>query len=68
MKPLKGIQYVVDDQGRKAAVVIDLRRHGALWEDVYDALLADRRRAEPRESLAQVRRRLERSGKLKRNG
>ena len=65
---MKGIRYVVDGQGRKTAVVIDLKQHGELWEDIYDALTAARRRNEPRESLEDVRKRLERKGKLRRNG
>jgi hypothetical protein len=55
---LPGIDFVLDSAGRKKAVLIDLRKHGEVWEDVYDALLAEKRRAEPRESLAEVRRRL----------
>jgi hypothetical protein len=65
---IRGVRYLVDDQGDKTAVVLDLRLHGDLWEDVYDALLARKRRREPRESLSQVRRRLQRARKLKRDG
>jgi hypothetical protein len=36
-----------------------------VWEDFYDVLLARRRAHEPRESLASVKRRLIRSGKLR---
>ena len=31
---------MVDDEGRKKAAVIDLRRHGKVWEDFYDTLVA----------------------------
>ena len=55
---LSGIEFVVDKRGRQKAVLIDLERHSALWEDVYDALLEKKRRQEPRESLAQVKSRL----------
>jgi len=65
---MKGVRYLIDEQGEKAAVQIDLRIHKDLWEDVYDAFLARRRRREPRESVDQVRRRLQRAGKLRRNG
>jgi hypothetical protein len=44
-----------------------LRKNGALWEDVYDSALARARARERRESLASVRRRLQRNGKLKRS-
>jgi PHD/YefM family antitoxin component YafN of YafNO toxin-antitoxin module len=60
---LKGIQFLVDDGGDKTAVVIDLKRYRRLWEDVYDRLLVESRAEEPRESLEQVRSRLEREWK-----
>jgi PHD/YefM family antitoxin component YafN of YafNO toxin-antitoxin module len=56
---MKGIRYVVDDDGQKTAVVIDLKQYGELWEDLYDALTAAQRQHEPRESLTQVKRRLQ---------
>ena len=62
---MSGVQFVVDEKGAKTAVVIDLKRHGELWEDFYDGLVARRRRQEPRESLQSVKRRLLRSGKLR---
>ena len=39
-----GIDFLVDARGRRKSVVIDLRRHRALWEDIYDAYLAGKRR------------------------
>ncbi|QTA90634.1 hypothetical protein [Desulfonema magnum] len=61
---MKGIQFLVDDKGEKTAVLIDLREHGRLWEDFYDALIARSRSNEPRESLESVRKRLKQQGKL----
>jgi hypothetical protein len=52
---MKGIQFLVDDQGNKMAVVIDLKRHAKLWEDFYDLALAREREKEPRESLESVK-------------
>ena len=52
---LKGVQFVVDDSGRKTAVQIDLKKQGRLWEDFYDRALAKQRAAEPRESLESVK-------------
>ncbi|MBC8326000.1 MAG: hypothetical protein H8E27_10285 [Verrucomicrobia subdivision 3 bacterium] len=54
---MTGISYMVDEEGRKTAAVVDLRRHGSAWEDFYDGLMADSRAKEPRESLASVKRR-----------
>jgi hypothetical protein len=44
---MKGIQFVVDDTGKKNAVLIDLSEWGELWEDIYDVLLAQSRKDEP---------------------
>jgi hypothetical protein len=49
---------MVDARGTKTAAVIDLPRHGRMWEDFYDSLVAKARAIEPRESLSVVRRRL----------
>jgi hypothetical protein len=61
---MRGVKFLVDRTDRKTAVVLDLRRNAALWEDVYDSALARSRAREPRESLVSVRRRLQKSGKL----
>lgn len=41
---MTGIQFLIDEKGRKVAVQIDLRKHGAVWEDFYDGLVSERRR------------------------
>ena len=61
---MSGVQFLVDEKGRKIAVQIDLKRHRALWEDLYDNLLADQREKEPRSKLADVKARLIKAGKL----
>jgi hypothetical protein len=55
---MSGFQFVTDERGRKTAVMIDLKKHGRLWQDVYDAFLAESRKKEPRESLQSVKARL----------
>ena len=67
MKTLRGIKYLSDAKGRRTAVVIDLRRNRALWEDFVDVAIARGRADEPTESLAAVRGRLSRAGRLKRS-
>lgn len=57
---MPGVDFLVNGRGQKHAVLIDLKKHAALWEDLYDAYVAQKRRREPRESLAQVKRLLER--------
>ena len=43
---MTGIQFVTDDKGRRTAVLIDLKKHGALWEDFWDGLVSESRRKE----------------------
>lgn len=61
---MEGINYIVDDEGRPKAVVIDLEVHGEFWEDVYDSWLIRQRKDEPRESFEEVKRHLREIGKL----
>lgn len=58
VKEMKGVEFVVDEQGRKKAVLINLKRHRQLWDDFYDTLLAKEREPEPRESLQEVKKRV----------
>lgn len=43
---MTGIQFVTDEKGRKVAVQIDLKKHGAIWEDFWDGLVSESRRNE----------------------
>jgi hypothetical protein len=61
---MEGIQFVTNDKDQKVAVMIDLRKYGELWEDIYDSLTARQRASEPRETLAAVEKRLHKQGKL----
>ena len=64
MARMQGIRYVTDERGERIAVQIDLKKHGGLWEDFLDILTAKRRKNEPRESLASVKTKLRKNGKL----
>ena len=55
---MEGVRFLVDDDGERKAVVIDLSVHGELWEDFYDVVLAKARADEPRESPDEVRRKV----------
>ena len=61
---MEGIQFVIDDSGQRTAVLVDLKKYGALWEDFYDSVTARLRANEPRESLEFVKERLRQQGKL----
>lgn len=65
---MPGIEFLIDRKGRKKAVLIDLKKHKNLWEDLYEAYVAHRRRNEPRETLVQVKRLIERKAKRKARG
>ena len=60
---MQGVQYVTDDQGKKTAVLIDLKKNGGLWEDFYDVALTNKRKNEHRESLESVKNRIMSNGK-----
>ncbi len=64
MVMFEGIQFLINEQGEKTAVQIDLRKYGDLWEDIYDALVAQTRADEPRETLEEVKKSLMSQGKL----
>ena len=43
---MKGIQYLVNDDGQKTAVLIDLEEYGDIWEDFQDVLVSHVRKDE----------------------
>jgi PHD/YefM family antitoxin component YafN of YafNO toxin-antitoxin module len=61
---MQGIQFLINENGQKTAVVIDLQEYGELWEDFYDILVARSRQDEPRETLEEIRQQLRNQGKL----
>ncbi len=44
---MRGIEYLVDEEGNRTAVQIDLKSWGKLWEDFYDVLVSEARKHEP---------------------
>ncbi len=62
---MEGIQFVTNDKGKKVAVLIDLERHGELWEDFYDQLVVEERRGDKRLPFSAVEKRLVKAGKLR---
>ena len=55
---MKGVEFVIDEDGNKKAVLIDLKRYRGLWEDFYDTLCTKERERDPRESLEEVKEKL----------
>jgi PHD/YefM family antitoxin component YafN of YafNO toxin-antitoxin module len=52
---MKGVQFVVDDVGKKTAVIISLEEWGELWEDFYDILVSESRLDEPTVSWEELK-------------
>jgi PHD/YefM family antitoxin component YafN of YafNO toxin-antitoxin module len=57
-------QYIVDAKGRKAGVILSLKRYQKLMEDLHDLAVVAERRSEEPISLAEMKRRLKRDGLL----
>jgi hypothetical protein len=57
---MEGIHFVTNEKGEKVAVQIDLERHGEMWEDFHDQLVAASRAHEKSVPFEVVTRRLAR--------
>jgi hypothetical protein len=55
---LTGVQFVLNARGNRTGVLIDLKQHRRVWEDFYDAVIAESRQREPRVAWETVKRRL----------
>jgi hypothetical protein len=55
---MMGFQFLTDEKGRKVAVQIDLKTHGAMWEDFRDGMLLESRRKEKSVPYGQYREKL----------
>lgn len=53
-----GFQFLVDQNGDKTAVLIDLKKLRELWEDLYDLMIVASCRKEPRVDWNEAKRRL----------
>ena len=62
---MKGVKYLVDAEGKPKTVLLDLKVHGALWEDICDILVIRKRRKQPRIPFEQVDTELRKLGKIK---
>jgi hypothetical protein len=61
---LKGVQFIVDDAGKKTAVVLSLEEWGELWEDIYDILVSESRQGEPTVSWEELKAEMTREEQL----
>jgi hypothetical protein len=64
-KTMTGVQFVTDGKGRKVAVLIDLKKHGARLEDFWDGLISESRRKEVGIPLEKIKGDLVKRGRLR---
>jgi len=62
---MTGVQFVTDAKGRKVAVLIDLKKHGARLQDFWDGLISEARRKEKGMPLGAVKADLIKRGRLR---
>jgi hypothetical protein len=53
-KFMRGVQFLVNDDGEKTSVLLDLQEWGDLWEDFYDILVSRSREQEETVSWADL--------------
>lgn len=51
---MRGVQFLVNDDGEKTSVLLDLQEWGDLWEDFYDILVSRSREQEETVSWADL--------------
>jgi hypothetical protein len=61
---MKGINFVINEQGEKKAVLIDLDEWGELWEDFSDILVSRNREDEAEVSWNELKAELEIENKV----
>ena len=64
---MKGVSYITDSNNRRKAVVIDIstiEKYEEQIEDLLEGIIASSRKGEPSSSLADVKKRLKKKGKL----
>jgi hypothetical protein len=57
-------KFIVDEQGKKTAVILPLRRYRKMLEDLNDLAVVAERRSEASVPLEEMRRRLKKDGLL----
>jgi len=61
---MTGVRYNTDAQGHKTEVIIDLKKHGQIDEDILDALLVEERKNEESISFEEFVQQLKAEGKF----
>ena len=53
---MKGVQFVINEEGKKTSVLIDLAEWGDVWKDCYDVMISRSRQDETEVSWDELRR------------
>lgn len=61
---MTGVRYNTDRQGHKTEVIIDLKKHGQIVEDILDILLMEERKNEESIPFEEFVQQLKAEGKL----
>lgn len=56
---MKGVQFVINEEGEKTSVLIDLAEWGDLWEDFYDVMISRSRQEETEVSWDELKAEIE---------
>jgi PHD/YefM family antitoxin component YafN of YafNO toxin-antitoxin module len=66
MNTLKNIEkkFIVDDKGRKSAVIVPIEEYKELLEDLHDLAIVAERRSEQTISFSNLKKKLKRNGLL----
>ena len=62
---MTGIQFVTDEKGRRLAVQIDLKKHGARLEEFWAGLVSESRRKEKGIPLEKIKADLVKRGRIR---
>ena len=61
---MNGIEFIVDENGHKKAMIIPAKEYGDHFEDIEDILVAYNRMDEPRIAFETIKERLMQNGKI----
>ena len=56
---MEGVQFLVNEEGEKTSVLIDLNEWGDLWEDFYDIIISRSRQDESEVSWDELKAEIE---------
>jgi hypothetical protein len=55
-------QYVIDDHGRKTAIILPTKMYDQMLQDIHDLAVVAERRREGTITLAEMKKRMKKSG------